>query len=264
MTIWQAVVMGIVQGLGEFLPISSSAHLVLVPWLFRWHDPGLTFDIALHFGTLVAVIAYFWRDWLGLFKGAFHGTKTTEGRLFWYLVMATIPGAIIGLLLEDIAETVFRNPILIAIMLILLGIILYWADRNGRKVTDVKSITLRQGLLIGVSQALAIIPGVSRSGITMTTGLLFGLTREGAARFSFLLSAPIIFGAGLIKVPDIMANPGMVNAPFLIGILVSAIAGVLSIGFLLKYVQTKNYLPFVWYRFLLGAVVLVVALVRWL
>jgi len=125
-TIWQAVVMGIVQGLGEFLPISSSAHLVLVPWLFKWHDPGLTFDIALHIGTLIAVIAYFWRDWVKLIMGAFQGTKTTEGRLFWYLVLATIPGAIMGFLLEEKAETVFRNPVLIAVMLIVLGVILFW------------------------------------------------------------------------------------------------------------------------------------------
>ncbi len=258
MTIWQAVVMGIVQGLGEFLPISSSAHLVLVPWLFRWHDPGLTFDIALHIGTLIAVILYFWRDWVNLIRGAFQGTRTTEGRLFWYLVLATIPGALIGLLLEEKAETVFRNPILIATMLILLGVILYWADRRGRKRTDVRRITLGQSLLIGISQALAIIPGVSRSGITMTTGLISGLTREGAARFSFLLSAPVILGAGLIKMPEIVAHPEMVNAPFIIGMVVSALSGVASIGFLLKYVQKKNFLPFVWYRFLLGAVVLVV------
>jgi undecaprenyl-diphosphatase len=256
--------MGIVQGLGEFLPISSSAHLVLVPWLFRWHDPGLTFDIALHLGTLVAVIAYFWRDWVNLIKGGLRGAGTTEGRLFWYLVIATIPGALIGLLLEDKAETVFRNPSLIAVMLILLGIILFWADRRSKKLTDVNSITLGQSLLIGVSQALAIIPGVSRSGITMTTGLLFGLTREGAARFSFLLSAPVILGAGVVKAPEIIANPGMVNAPFLVGMLVSAISGMAAIGFLLKYVQTKNYLPFVWYRFLLGAIVLLVVLLRWL
>jgi len=222
-TIWQSVVMGLVQGLGEFLPISSSAHLVLVPWFFNWLDPGLTFDIALHIGTLIAVIAYFWRDWVKLIRGAFQGTKSKEGRLFWYLVLATIPGAIMGLLLEEKAETVFRNPLLIAVMLIVLGVLLYWADRKGRKLTNVNNISLGQSLMIGISQALAIIPGVSRSGITMTTGLLFGLTREGAARFSFLLSAPVIFGAGLIKVPDILANPGMVNAPFLIGMLVSAL-----------------------------------------
>ena len=264
MTIWQAVVMGIVQGLGEFLPISSSAHLVLVPWFFNWLDPGLTFDIALHIGTLIAVIAYFWRDWVKLIRGAFQGTKSKEGRLFWYLVLATIPGAIMGLLLGEKAETVFRNPVLIAVMLIVLGVILYWADRKGRKLTDVNNISLGQSLMIGISQALAIIPGVSRSGITMTTGLLLGLTREGAARFSFLLSAPVIFGAGLIKVPDILANPGMVDAPFLIGMLVSALSGAASIGFLLKYVQKKDFLPFVWYRFLLGSVVLLVALMRWL
>lgn len=264
MTIWQSVVMGLVQGLGEFLPISSSAHLVLVPWFFNWLDPGLTFDIALHIGTLIAVIAYFWRDWVKLIMGAFQGTKSKEGRLFWYLVLATIPGAIMGLLLEEKAETVFRNPVLIAVMLIVLGVILYWADRKGRKLTDVNNISLGQSLMIGISQALAIIPGVSRSGITMTTGLLLGLTREGAARFSFLLSAPVIFGAGLIKVPDILANPGMINTPFLIGMLVSALSGAASIGFLLKYVQKKNFLPFVWYRFLLGSVVLLVALMRWL
>ncbi|MGB4430015.1 MAG: undecaprenyl-diphosphatase UppP [Thermacetogeniaceae bacterium] len=264
MTIWQSVVMGLVQGLGEFLPISSSAHLVLVPWFFNWLDPGLTFDIALHIGTLIAVIAYFWRDWVKLIRGAFQGTKSNEGRLFWYLVLATIPGAIMGLLLEEKAETVFRNPVLIAVMLIVLGVILYWADRKGRKLTDVNNISLGQSLMIGISQALAIIPGVSRSGITMTTGLLLGLTREGAARFSFLLSAPVIFGAGLIKVPDILANPGMINTPFLIGMLVSALSGAASIGFLLKYVQKKDFLPFVWYRFLLGSVVLLVALMRWL
>ncbi|MGB4044224.1 MAG: undecaprenyl-diphosphatase UppP [Thermacetogeniaceae bacterium] len=264
MTIWQSVVMGLVQGLGEFLPISSSAHLVLVPWFFNWLDPGLTFDIALHIGTLIAVIAYFWRDWVKLIMGAFQGTKSKEGRLFWYLVLATIPGAIMGLLLEEKAETVFRNPVLIAVMLIVLGVILYWADRKGRKLTDVNNISLGQSLMIGISQALAIIPGVSRSGITMTTGLLLGLTREGAARFSFLLSAPVIFGAGLIKVPDILANPGMINTPFLIGMLVSALSGAASIGFLLKYVQKKDFLPFVWYRFLLGSVVLLVALMRWL
>jgi len=263
-TIWQSVVMGLVQGLGEFLPISSSAHLVLVPWFFNWLDPGLTFDIALHIGTLIAVIAYFWRDWVKLIRGAFQGTKSKEGRLFWYLVLATIPGAIMGLLLEEKAETVFRNPVLIAVMLIVLGVILYWADRKGRKLTDVNNISLGQSLMIGISQALAIIPGVSRSGITMTTGLLLGLTREGAARFSFLLSAPVIFGAGLIKVPDILANPGMINTPFLIGMLVSALSGAASIGFLLKYVQKKDFLPFVWYRFLLGSVVLLVALMRWL
>lgn len=262
MTVWQAVVLGLVQGLGEFLPISSSAHLVLVPWLFRWADPGLAFDVALHLGTLVAVVAFFWRDWLKLFLGACKGFRTKEGRLFWYLVLASLPGAAAGYLLEDYAETVFRTPALIAVMLILMGMVLYLADRKGKKMTGIGRVTLWQSLLIGISQALAIIPGVSRSGITMTTGLLTGLTREGAARFSFLLSAPIIFGAGVVKVPELLTQPGMIDAPFLVGVLVSALSGVASIGFLLRYVQTKDYLPFVWYRFLLGGVVLLVALMR--
>lgn len=262
MTLWQAVIMGLVQGIGEFLPISSSAHLVLVPWLFRWHDPGLTFDIAVHFGTLIAVIAFFWRDWWRLVRGALQGIRTLDGRLFWYLVLASVPGAAIGFLLEDKAETIFRTPVLIATMLIVMGIILYWADRKSMKVLNAEQVGLGRSLLIGFSQALAIIPGVSRSGITMTTGLFTGLTREGAARFSFLLSAPIIFGAALVKVPDIIASPGMVDLPFVTGIVVSAVAGIASIGFLLRYVQTKNFLPFVWYRLALGVLVYIVALIR--
>ena len=256
MTALQAAILGLVQGLGEFLPISSSAHLVLVPWLFNWEDPGLTFDIALHLGTLIAVAIYFWRDWLRLLSKGFTDTKSPDGRLFWYLVLATIPGAAIGFLLEKHAETIFRNPALIAIMLILLGVILYWADRRGAKKTDVSHITLHTSFLIGLSQALAIIPGVSRSGITMTTALLLGMTREGAARFSFLLSAPIIFGAAAVKLPQIISNPALITGNFIIGMVVSFVTGIASIGFLLRYVQTKTFLPFVWYRFVLGALII--------
>lgn len=262
MTIIQAIILGIVQGLGEFLPISSSAHLVLVPWLFRWPDPGLTFDIALHFGTLIAVVIYFWRDWIRLISGGVHGVKTQDGRLFWYLVAASIPGALIGFMLENYAETIFRTPVLIAGMLILMGIILYWADQKGKKEQEVEQISLKTALLIGFSQALAVIPGVSRSGITMTVGLLTGLTRESAARFSFLLSTPIIFGAAMVKLPELIANPAAVNANFITGIVVAFLAGILSIGFLLKYVQNKNFLPFAWYRFILGSIVIIVAFMR--
>jgi undecaprenyl-diphosphatase len=252
------VILGLVQGLGEFLPISSSAHLVLVPWFFKWEDPGLTFDIALHLGTLIAVALYFWRDWLRLLTKGFTDTKSTDGKLFWYLVLATIPGAAIGYALEKQAETVFRNPLLIAFMLVLLGVILYWADQKSAKKTDVSHITLKTSFLIGLSQALAIIPGVSRSGITMTTGLLLGMTREGAARFSFLLSAPIIFGAAAVKLPHIIAHPQLITNEFLTGMFVAAISGIASIGFLLRYVQTKTFLPFVWYRFILAALVVIV------
>jgi undecaprenyl-diphosphatase len=260
----QAAILGLVQGLGEFLPISSSAHLVIVPWLFNWEDPGLTFDIALHFGTLIAVVIYFWKDWLVLIKQGVTDVGSREGRLFWYLVLATIPGALIGLLLEKKAETSFRNPVLIAIMLIALGIVLYWVDRKSAKNIAAENISLKTSFFIGLSQALAIIPGVSRSGITMTTGLFMGLTRGGAARFSFLLSAPIIFGAAIIKVPHIIANPSIINTPFIVGMIVSCITGVASIGFLLRYLQTKTFLPFVLYRFLLGAVVITVAFFRYM
>jgi undecaprenyl-diphosphatase len=262
LTTFEAVILGLVQGLGEFLPISSSAHLVLDPWLFKWEDPGLTFDIALHLGTLIAVAIYFWRDWLRLLTKGFTNTKSPDGRLFWYLVAATIPGAAIGFMLEKHAETIFRNPVLIAVMLILLGVILYWADRKSAKKIEVNDITFRTSFLIGVSQALAIIPGVSRSGITMTTGLLLGLTREGAARFSFLLSAPIIFGAAAVKMPHVIAQPSLITGNFIIGMVVSCVTGIAGIGFLLRYVQTKTFRPFSWYRFILGAVVIAVVILR--
>ena len=262
MSTFQAVILGLVQGLGEFLPISSSAHLVLIPWLFKCSDPGLTFDIALHIGTLIAVAIYFWKDWLRLVTKGLTDVRSMEGQLFWYLVAATIPGAVAGFLLEKKAETIFREPMLIATMLILLGVILYWADKKSVKKIEMNRITFRTSLLIGLSQALAIIPGVSRSGITMTMGLLMGLTREGAARYSFLLSAPIILGAALVKLPFLISNPSVINLNFIVGILVSFITGILSIGFLLRYIQTRNFLPFAWYRFILGSLVIVIVLIR--
>jgi len=261
LTILQAVILGLAQGLGEFLPISSSAHLVLIPWFLGWTDPGLTFDVALHLGTLVAVVIYFWKDWLRLIIMGFSDVRSVEGRLFWYLVVASVPGAIGGYLLEKKAETVFRSPILIGVMLILMGILLYWADRKSAKKIEMNQITFGTSLLIGISQVLAIIPGVSRSGVTMTTGLLRGVTREGAARFSFLLSTPIIFGAAMVKLPGIISNSSGITANFMIGTAVSCIAGLVSIGFLLRYVQTKNFLPFAWYRFILGVLVIVMATV---
>ena len=262
MTILQAVILGLAQGLGEFLPISSSAHLVLIPWFFGWTDPGLTFDVALHFGTLVAVVIYFWKDWWRLIIKGFSDVRSVEGRFFWYLVAASIPGAIGGYLLEKKAETVFRSPVLIAVMLILMGVFLYWVDRRSTKKIEMNRITFGTSLLIGISQVLAIVPGVSRSGITMTTGMFMGLTREGAARFSFLLSTPIIFGAAMVKLPGVISNSSGVTVNFIIGTAVSCIAGIVSISFLLRYVQTKNFLPFVWYRFILGALVIVMTVMR--
>lgn len=262
MSTLQAVILGLLQGLGEFLPISSSAHLVLVPWIFDWTDPGLTFDIALHIGTLVAVVIYFWKDWLRLVTKGLADARSQDGRLFWYLVAATIPGAIAGFLLEKEAETIFRSPLLIAIMLIMAGIFLYWADRKSARNIEMNNITLATSMMIGLSQTLAIIPGVSRSGITMTMGLLMGLTREGAARFTFLLSTPIILGAALVKLPYIVANPALITVNFMVGMLISFVTGIASIGFLLRYVQTRSFLPFARYRFILGFLVVLIVLVR--
>jgi len=261
LTVFQALVMGIIQGLGEFLPISSSAHLVLAPWAFGWSDPGLSFDVALHMGTLFAVVAFFWRDWLELINEAvIKRRRTQKASLFWYLVIATIPGGLAGYILEEQAETVFRNPLLIAIMLIIMGLILYLVDRRALKRKNMNGISLSDSLLIGLSQAFAIIPGVSRSGVTMTAGRALGLTRETAARFSFLLSTPIIFGAGVMKLKDIA--PGDINIAFITGVASSAVVGFLSIGFLLRYLSERSFALFVWYRFLIGLAVIALVYVR--
>lgn len=257
MTVIHALILGIVQGLGEFLPISSSAHLVLVPWLFRWEDPGLTFDVALHMGTLFAVVLYFWKDWVKLFKAALRPGPSNDKRIFWYLVVATIPGALFGLALEKKAETVFRSPLLIGIMLIVMGALLYLADKK-REIRTLNTMTLKEAILIGLSQALAIIPGVSRSGSTMTTARFFTLTREEAARFSFLMSTPIILGAGVLKLRHLtMAS---INLPFSVGVITSFVVGISSISFLLKYLKSNNFGLFVAYRFIIGAIVIAFAL----
>ncbi len=261
MTVFQALVLGIIQGLGEFLPISSSAHLALAPWVFGWEDPGLVFDVALHMGTLLAVIAFFWRDWVELFTEAIIKRRSTQkASLFWYLLIATIPGALAGYVLEEQAETVFREPLLIAAMLIIMGLILYLVDRRAIKRKNMNGISFTDSLLIGLSQAFAIIPGVSRSGVTMTAGRALGLTRQTAARFSFLLSAPIIFGAGVMQLKNIA--PADINIAFITGVLSSAVVGILSIGFLLRYLSERSFSVFVWYRFIVGFAVIVLVYVR--
>ena len=254
------MVLGIVQGIGEFLPISSSAHLVIVPWLMKWAYAGLTFDVALHVGTLIGVVSYFWRDWLVLLRNGFSRRPGKERNLFWYLVLATIPGAVIGYVFEKQAETVFREPLLIGIMLIVMGIVLYAADRLSLVRKGLNQLTLADALGIGISQALAIIPGVSRAGITMTCGRLLSLKRETAARFSFLLSTPIIFSAGILQLKQLQVAD--LNIPFITGVFVSALVGYLAIKFLLSYLTRHGFGLFVWYRLLLGLLVIIVALTR--
>lgn len=265
-TIFQALVLGLLQGLGEFLPISSSAHLALAPWLFHWPDPGLSFDVALHFGTLVAVIWYFRTEWLALLRAAWQivltrKIATVEQKRAAFLIVATIPGGIFGLLLEKKAETVFRNPALIATALIVLGILLWLADRVARTDRPLTGMKWTDAILIGLAQVFALIPGVSRSGSTITAGRALGFDRNGAAAFSFLLSMPIIAAAVILKVPTVMRESGM-SLPLLVGVAASAISGWLAISVLLKYVSRHSYGVFAIYRIVLGVAVLAIYFAR--
>lgn len=257
MNIIQAIIYGIVQGITEFLPISSTAHLVLMPWLFGWEQPGAFFDVALHLGTAVAVILFFFKDWIVLIKAGFTQPKSKNGNLFWFLVIATIPGALFGVVLSKYIED-FRSPVLIGIMLIIMGLVLYAADKFSRKDVHLKETGLKRSLIIGCAQVFAIIPGVSRSGITITTGRMLGMTRESIARFTFLLSTPIILGDGLYHAKEII-NSSIDTSVFLIGILTSAIVGILAIKFLLNFLKTNGFGVFAVYRFILGALVIIVS-----
>lgn len=269
MTILQSVVLGAVQGLGEFLPISSSAHLVLTPWLFKWDDPGLGFDVALHWGTLLAVLVYFRNDvWL-IIRGFFHSlmpsTRDMQNNIYqklsWLLILASVPGALIGYLLESKAEGALRDhPLNIALTLAVFGVILFAADKLGKKQKNLDRIKWQDALWIGLSQALAIFPGVSRSGSTIATGLALGFKREDAARFSFLMSMPIIFGAGLVSVRRF--HEGVTSAELATGFITAAIFGFLSIKYMLRYLAKHDYKIFVWYRLLAAAVVIAVVILR--
>ncbi|HOQ07129.1 MAG TPA: undecaprenyl-diphosphate phosphatase [Clostridiales bacterium] len=261
MSILEAIIYGILQGLGEFLPISSTAHITLAPWFFGWKDPGLAFDIALHLGTLAAVIIFFWKDWIGLIKAGLTDTKSPEGKLFWYIVLACVPGGILGLIFEEHVETTFRNPLLIGIMLIVMGVVIYVADKYSRSEIELMDIGPGRSFLIGVSQALAMIPGVSRSGITMAAGRAMKIKREDAARFTFLLSTPFIFLSGVYKAKDLVSVP-IDTLPFLVAILTSAVVGIFSIKFLLEYLRRKGFGVFAVYRLVLGAIVVATALLR--
>jgi undecaprenyl-diphosphatase len=260
-----AAILGTLQGLTEVLPISSSAHLILVPWLFHWPESGLTFDVALHLGTLIALCLYFWRDIIELacsFFSAFSGKRmnTAASRLPFYILAATIPAAIAGKTLEAPIEEMFRrSPALIAAFLIIFGLILAFADTTGAKRWKMDRITLKYALIIGLAQCLALFPGVSRSGITITAALFLGFNREAAARFSFLLSLPVVAGAALLKLGHLVKDgvPADDMAPMLIGIATSAFFGYFSVLFLLRFVQRSSLYPFVWYRLLAGSGMLV-------
>jgi len=260
-TVFQALVLGIIQGLSEFLPISSSAHLALAPWILHWRDPGLAFDVALHFGTLVAVLWYFRAEWVALLLAARdivvrRRVETERERRVLFLILATIPGAIAGLALEKQAESTFRDPRLVATALIVMGILLWALDRFARRDRSLAQMRWMDALLIGIAQMFAIIPGVSRSGSTITAGRALAFEREDAAVFSFLMSMPIIAAAAVLKLPQAIREQGL-SAPMIVGILASAVSGWLAIAVLLRVVTRHSYGVFAAYRIILGVAVLI-------
>jgi len=261
LTDWQAFTLGIVQGFTELLPVSSSGHLILVPWLFDWHylethDAfNKTFDVALHLGTLVAVVAYFWTDVVNLTVAAFRSLAkrridTEDERIVWYVLAASVPAAVAGALGEHVFEKHFGAPWQIAIFLAVFGVILWLADRRPER-HEIRDLTFRQTLAIGVSEILALMPGVSRSGITISTSRFLGLTRDAAARFSFLMLIPIVLGAVLYTgLKHVVLNPLPAGSkgPFVVGTIAAAGAGLIAIDALLGYVRRRDYSPFVVYR----------------
>lgn len=261
MEIIKTIILGIVQGIGEFLPISSSAHLILVPYLFNWEPSSMAYDIALHFGTLAAVLVIFFKDWWKLFIGAVNkitkGKDSFDNKMFWYLVAATVPGALIGFLLDDIVENVFReNIVLIASSLAIMGILIYlgdkWADKHYKLETDFEHISFKQAFVIGLSQSLAIIPGFSRSGTTILTARLMGLSKSAATKFTFLLSVPIIAGATILEVGNLE-----LSIETFMGVFIAFVVGIFSIKFLLNYIKKHDFSVFAVYRVVFAIIVLV-------
>jgi undecaprenyl-diphosphatase len=263
-TLLQSIVLGSLQGLTEFLPISSSAHLILVPWLLGWKDQGLTFDVFLHAGTLIALLSFFWKEWMSMAVGVFDKSRRSgdsDGSSPWLLfllICGTVPAAVAGFMAQKIIETQLRSPLVLSITMIGLALLLWLAEKTARLEKKLSQVSFGDAMSIGFAQALALVPGTSRSGITITTGLFRGLTREAAARFSFLLSAPITAGAGLKKLLD-LRHAGIAEAerlPMLLGFLASLIVGYLTIKFLLRYLQKNTLFIFIYYRIILGVVIL--------
>lgn len=266
MPVLQALVLGLVQGLSEFLPVSSSAHLTLTPWFFGWRDPGLAFDVALHVGTLIALFWYFRSEWIALGRALINivrqgGARTPAEARALFLVVATIPVGVAGFAFEDAAETRFRVPLLIAGTLAIVGVALWLADRVAPKQRALNDMRWRDALLIGFAQALAIVPGVSRSGATITSARLLGFDRRSAAVFSFLLSMPAIAGAAVLKAPDALREAADIT-PVLVGVLAAAVSSWLAIDLLLRFVVRHGYGAFALYRVLLAVTVVLVAMMR--
>jgi undecaprenyl-diphosphatase len=256
----QAIVLAIVQGLSEFLPISSSGHLILIPHFLGWADQGLAFDVAVHLGTLLALLAYFRRQlgtmataWL---DSALRRTHTRDSRLAWQILVATVPVGLAGLAFDDYIEAHLRDPLFVAGTLTVFGVLMYLADRFGRGSKDEYSLSWPQALAIGCAQALALMPGTSRSGITMTAGRALGLSRSGAARFSFLLAIPGIGAAGAYEGLKLVTSTAPVDwQPMVVGVVFAALAGIACIHFLIRFIERIGLLPFTVYRVILAAVI---------
>ena len=264
MSIVQAVVLGIMQGATEFIPVSSSGHLVLVPWLFGWQEPGLAFDTLLHLGTLLAVLIVFWRDLFSLatawLRSVTQRQSGPEARLAWWILLATIPAAVMGALWEERFEALFHSPLYVAMFLLVTGLWLLLAEYLGRQERQAEELSWWQTLLVGLAQGLAIAPGISRSGATIGAGLLLGLKREAAARFSFLLAAPIIFGAGLLQLKKLFEMPHLDAGllPLVLGFVAAFVSGYACIRFLLAYLRRRSLIVFAVYCWLIGLVALAV------
>jgi undecaprenyl-diphosphatase len=267
------LILGIVQGVTEFVPISSSGHLVLVPWLLEWPNPGVAFDAMLHLGTLLAVFALFWRDLAQLTVGGILSIKERSlggeprRRMAWLIALGTIPAMVLGVAFEDFFEGLFGAPMWVGVLLLVTGALLMVSEKWSRQRLEVHEMTWFDGLMVGLGQALAIAPGISRSGATISSGLWRGLQREAAARYSFLLAVPIIFGAGLFKLKDLWEAPLSSSSPLplLVGFLAAAISGFLSIKFLLAYLRQRSLYPFAAYCWAVGTAALLVGLLslRW-
>ena len=269
MSIIETIILGIIQGIAEFLTISSSAHLIIFRDIFGIvsstpQDMALSFDIALHFGTLLAIGVFFFKEFITMItKGLTKGVKDDEGKMLWYLIVATIPAAVAGLLFEDLIEGVIRNNFyIIAAALAIMGIIIYLADAKSKSDKNLKTITLKDAIIIGCSQVFALIPGFSRSGTTIAAGRLLGVNREDAAKFSFFLSAPVVCGAVVLELLEKTTWTVIAAelSTFIIGILISFVIGMLCIKYLLKYLHNHNFKIFMIYRVLIAVVVLVCVL----
>ena len=266
MTIFQALVLGIIQGLTEFLPVSSSAHLALAPWLFGWPDPGLDVDVALHLGTLVALVWFFWQEWVMLAQAGVAIVRrgrieTDMEKRLAFVAVATVPGAAAGYLLQSYAATTLRNPVVMGTALIVMGLILWLVDRAAAQTRALSELRWTDAVIIGLAQMFAIIPGVSRSGSTITAARALRVTREGAAVFSFLMSLPIILAAVVVETPKAIQQHGL-SAPLIVGVIASAVSGWLAISVLLKFVARHSYGVFAAYRLVLGVVVLLISVLR--